>query len=50
MNILKQAAIPAIALSLIGVGAGLIYFPAGLVAVGLLIWIDRSLASWRRKP
>lgn len=47
--ILQRAAIPATALVLIGVGAGYMFgWPAGLIVVGGLLWVDMVIWSIRR--
>ncbi len=34
-----------VALILIGVGTGMVYTPAGLISVGMLLWVDLALRS-----
>ena len=41
------AAIALASLALVGIGVGMIYLPAGLVAVGLLTWLDLNILSHR---
>ena len=41
------ATIALTSLGLVGLGAGMIYLPAGLIAVGLLIWLDLNILSRR---
>lgn len=46
--ILRRAALPMTALALIGVGSAWFWsWPAGLISVGLLMWIDLMIEGAR---
>ena len=45
---LLSAIIPVTSLGLIGYGAWEVYHPLGYIVVGLLLWVDLSVGSFRK--